>query len=151
MLPFIWRILKEVGGLFFLLLTLLASVVFQLTREFDATVYTYPDNDVHSHPYFLLSDVELYRDTYYHYLMIYGIAFIVAVYLWISATKHYAALFIFALIHLITLVDYYFNYNETWFYYRDYPIGWNIIKVLVFSLAIINEAMSATRKTIYST
>jgi hypothetical protein len=143
---FVWKMLKEVAGLFLLLLTLLVSVLFQLTREIDAAAFRYPDNDPKSKAYFPFSEVELYRDTFYHYLMIYSIAFILSLYIWINATKHHTALLIFTLIHFVALIDYRLNYNETWFEIGVYPISWNILKVVIFTLAIINECLLMVEK-----
>lgn len=48
---------------------------------------------------------------------------------------------IFAIVNGLALLDYLTSYQKTWFYVGAAPISWNILKLVIFTLAIINEVI----------
>lgn len=131
-----------------MLLCLLSSSLFLLFKDQNAHVYTYPDDDPLTHPYFCndsffgqwcLSDVELTRNTYVYFAIQEGIMFVVSLYIFFSIKKFPMAHLIFAIVNGLALLDYLTSYQKTWFYVGSAPISWNILKVVIFTLAIINE------------
>lgn len=146
----IFETIKEVKGLFLLLLTLLLSAGFQLTREDGAMPPVYPDDNPFTHTYFLFSKVELYRDTYWYFLLEHAIQLIMAIYLLSLTSRFKTAFFIFMLIHLFDTIDYLLAYGEAWFEFGTYPIGWNVLKVVALMLAIANEVFLISDRKLQS-
>jgi hypothetical protein len=138
-------VLYRIRWLFLLLATQLISAVFTLVKE--PSPYTYPDNDPDTHPYFLLSDIEISDNTYWYFIFEHIIPIMVAWYILANATEFRTALKVFLLIHVVDLVDYLLAYGQIWFYVGEAPISWNILKVSFFSLAIINEVLLDAEKS----
>lgn len=133
------HVFGRIKGLFLLLATQLLSAVFTLIRE--PRLAKFPDNDVDTHPYFLFSDYELTKGTYWYFMMEHIIVILYAAYILITGTEFRTALKIFLLIQIIDLLDYVLGYGEIWFYASTFPVSWNILKAVVFMIAIINEVI----------
>lgn len=142
MIRFIWETLKEVRGTFPLLFILLLSAAFELVREPNAVPPTWPDNDPFTYNYFPFSKVELYRDTHLFYAIQHFTFFTFAVYIWWNTRQCHTAKFIFVILSIISVWDYFLFHGEAWFRFEQYDISWDILKVVVFSLAIINEVQT---------
>ena len=140
------RIFNEIKGLFLLQLTLLLSAAFSLFKNGKGK-YLFPDDNPDTYPYFCndgigflcMSNVELYPDTYWYFLFEHLILVLVAYYIWSEFEKTQTALFIFLIIHVIDTGDYLLAYGQTWFMVGVYPIDWNVLKAIIFTIAIINE------------
>lgn len=122
-----------------MLATQLVSAVFTLIKE--PRLATFPDEYIETQPYFLFSDYELTKATYWHYLMGYVIVVMYAVYMLVTSVEFKKALAVFLLLQIIALFDYVLHYSEIWFYVLTLPISWNILKTVFFMLAIINEVI----------
>lgn len=129
----------KIKWLLLLLATQLVSAVFTLIKE--RRLATFPDEYIETRPYFLFSDYELTKATYWHYLMQYVVAVMFAVYILNTNTEFKTALRVFLLIQVIALLDYVLNYSEIWFYASNFPMSWNVLKTVCFMLAIINEVL----------
>lgn len=143
---FIWTVLKEVRGLFLLLLTFLMGLAFEMFREPNAVRGTYPDNHPLTHAYFLFSDMELYRDTHWFFILQHSSQFVIALYIVVNSRKHHTANRIFALICFISIIDYLLCYGEPWLKAGFYEISWDTLRTPIFTLAIMNEIFLVLEK-----
>lgn len=142
------RIFNEIKGLILLQLTLVLSAAFSLFKNGKGK-YLFPDNNPDTFPYFCnegiglfcLSNVELYPDTYWYFLFEHLILVLIAFYIFTESEKTRTALFIFLIIHVIDTGDYLLAYGQTWFMVGVYPIDWNVLKAIIFTIAIINEVL----------
>lgn len=92
------------------------------------------------------SDVEITRDTYVYFLVEHLILVIFALDRLAISQKFRTALIIFVWIQVIDTFDYTLFYGQTWFYIESFPVSWNILKVVIFVLAIMNEVFMYTDK-----
>lgn len=136
----------RIKGLLLLLATQLLSAVFTIIKE--PRIATFPDEYPETHAYFLFSDYELTRSTYWYFMFEHLIVIIYAAYILITGVEFRTALRIFLLIQIIDLLDYLLAYGEIWFYASTFPISWNVLKAVFFSLAIANEVIQMTEKRI---
>lgn len=126
------RILHEIRGLLLLLSTLLMSAVFLITKTGDYKTF---------YPYFPFNqDVVLTRDTYFYFLFERLIMVVMSLYIYLDSEKFKTALKVFVLIQVFDAVDYALTYNKTWFL-EGFLVSWDILKVSLFSIAIINEVL----------
>lgn len=132
-----WPILSPIFQAFFhirslilLLCTLLMSAVFLLTKNGDYLIVK---------KRFPFSNIEITRDTYWYFLFEHIILVMFAVDRLLISKKFRTALIIFVMIQVIDTVDYLLFYGQTWFFIGYMPINWNILKVVFFTLAIMNE------------
>lgn len=112
----------------------------------------FPDDNPDTIPFFCntyipwaqwcLSDVELYPDMFIYFLFIHLSLLLLSVYIFLTGQEFKTALLIFCLVHVIDVIDYLVMYGQIWFYYRTYPISWNMVRNVVFLLAIFNEALN---------
>lgn len=143
------RIWQQIRTLFILQGLLLASALFTLFKV--PSVYTYPDDDPNTHPFFCndylpwaicVTNIEITLNTYIYFLIEHLILVGFSLYMWKEAWRNHTALCIFFVIHVIDTLDYLVFYGQTWFYVAPYyPINWNVIKPAIFALAIINEVL----------
>lgn len=117
--------------LLLLLLTLSFSTVFIFT----------PDTEPKD--YFLFSDQKLTLETHLFFLFEHLILVLLAIALYIDATKYKPALFIYIIIQSLDTLIYLLAYGN--FRFADIPITWNFMKVFIFSLAIVNELWKSKR------
>lgn len=108
-----------------LLLSLSFSTVFIFT----------PDTEPKD--YFLFSDQKLTLETHLFFLFEHLILVILAIALWIDATKYRTALFVYIVIQSLDTLIYLLAYGN--FRFEDIPISWNFIKIMIFVLAIVYE------------
>lgn len=122
----------SIRGLLLLLSTLLMSSVFLLTKNGDyQSVY----------PYFPFNpDVSLARDTYVYFLFERLILIVMSLYIYMESHKHRVALLVFVVIQVLDGVDYVLTYNMTW-KLGWMLLSWDIMKIAIFTLAIINEVL----------
>lgn len=126
------RLAHEIRGLLLLLSTLLMSAVFLTTKTGDYKNF---------YPYFPFNqDVVLTRDTYFYFLFERLIMVVMSLYIYVENTKFKMALKVFVFIQVFDAVDYVLTYNKTWFI-EGFLVSWDILKVSLFSLAIINEVL----------
>lgn len=135
-------------GLFILLLCLVLSSAFTLFKNTEEVYYPYFCNQYIP---FCLSRIELTRDTYWYFLIEHLYNFLLALYIYFDPPRFKRALLIFASIHFVDTFDYVLAYGQTWFYlgpfYIDdekigpYPISWNVLKTVVFAIAIFGEVL----------
>lgn len=152
-------VLRRLAELFVLLLTLLMSAAFTLMRG-SAPSLKYPDDIPETYPYFCndeipwarwcFNKVELYPDTYYYFIFEELILLVFTIYIYVKVKEFKLAHGIFVLIQLVDVFDYLLSYQKTWLYVSSYPISWNVLKVVVFSLAIVNEALLLLEEKLYS-
>lgn len=168
----VFFILKKLRGLFFLQLTLLMSAGFTLWRT-GVSSYKYPDDDPNTYPYFCnddipwarwcFNDVELLPGSYYYFIFEELILLFLCIYIFRKAWKEKNFVFahgVFTGLQFVDLIDYLLSYQKTWmnlgpFYLElfgeeisvgPYPMSWNILKVVIFTLTIINEAFLLIEK-----
>jgi hypothetical protein len=146
MIKFILQLLNEVKGLLLLLLTLLMSALFLVMKNGNQDPYPYFCNDDLPWARWCFSEVKLSRDTFWYFLFEETILLIIALYIYTEVKKHRAALAVFVFIQVIDILDYLISYQKTWMYIGPYPLSWNILKVVVFSLAIMNEVFLLLEK-----
>lgn len=148
MLIIFWKL----RSLFLLWTSLVLSAVFILIKDPTVIERMFPDKDPNSIAFFCnnflpwaqwcLCDVELYPDTYLYFLFVHLGFLLLAVFIFFNGQEFKNALLIFVLIHTVDVVDYLVMYGQTWFYYSSYPISWNMLRVVVFSLSIFNESLN---------
>lgn len=147
MIKFVLSFLKEVSGLFLLLLCLLMRSLFTLFKS--PSNYTWPDNDPLSYPYFCndylpwarwcFSEVELRPNGYFYFLIQELIWIALAIYIRIFTPKFKFAHSVFIGITVVSLFDYIIAYQTTWIFIGSLPFNWNILQVVLFTLAIFEE------------
>lgn len=126
------KVIHEIRGLLLLLSTLLMSAVFLITKTGDYKNF---------YPYFPFNqDVVLTRDTYFYFLFERLIMVVMSLYIYVENTKFKMALKVFVFIQVFDAIDYALTYNKTWFI-EGFLVSWDILKVSLFSLAIINEVL----------
>lgn len=172
----LFYILKKLRGLFFLQLTLLMSAGFTLWRV-GASSYTYPDDDPLTYPFFCndyyfwaqwcFNDVELHPGTFVYFIFEELILLVFCVYILrkaIKANDFIMAHAVFLILQVVDLIDFLLAYQKTWMYlgpftitlFDDsvvigpYPLSWNILKAIIFSLVIINEALTLLEEKLYT-
>lgn len=143
-----WAILKNVRWLFLLLMTQLVSAVFTVIKE--PSPYVYPDSDPDTHPYFLFSNIEVSDNSYWYFFFEHLIVIMFAWYILCNSSQFRTALLIFLMIQVVDLGDYLLAYGQIWFYVSHYPISWNVLKAVFFTLAIVNEVLMETERHLQS-
>lgn len=113
--------------LLLLLSTLLLSVVFMLSPE------TKP------YDFFPLADTEVTLEFYIYYLCEHLILVVFAFFIYMESDKYKFSLLVFLLIQVADIVDFCLTYGSAWFEMLGHPITFNVIKILVFILAIEYE------------
>ena len=138
------RIWRQIWPLFILQGILLASALFTLFKT--PSVYTYPDDDPNTHPFFCndylpfcITNIEVTLNTYVYFLVEHLSVAALSLFLWKEAWRNHTALYIFFIINVIDTIDYVMAYGQTWFYIDQFPINWNVLKPAIMALAIINE------------
>lgn len=121
---------NSIRGLLLLLSTLLMSSVFLMTKngDYQTLHYYFPFND----------QIALTRDTYVYFLFERLILIVMSLYIYLESIKHRGALLVFVVIQVLDGVDYVLTYNMTW-KLGWMLLSWDIIKITIFTLAIINE------------
>lgn len=93
-----------------------------------------PDtNKVDLFPY---ADVKVTPEWYAFYACKHLILITFALFIFKESDKYKVALLCFLLIHIVGLIDFGLAYGLPWFDFRGYPIGFNLIKICIFMLAI---------------
>lgn len=87
--------------------------------------------------YFLFSDMKLYLATHIYFIGERVTMIILALIITVESSKYRQYLQIFLLLMIADLVDYLLCYNEVWFYYYEFPVSMNMLKVTVFGLVIL--------------
>lgn len=85
---------------------------------------------------FPFSTVQLSMDTWFYFLFEKVIVLILAIVILNDTTVHRGALWIFVIIQCVEIIDYLLFYGEPWS--KNIP-SWNILKVVIFGLAIAVE------------
>lgn len=137
-------VLDRIKTLLLLLSTLLISALFTVFRE--PRLALFPDNDPFTHPYFLFSNYELTKATYWYFFFWRVVIIIYALYILITATEFKNALKVFLIIHVISLLDYWLIYGEAWFNTMYFPVTWSVLQVAVFCAAIAVEVVNLTEE-----
>lgn len=133
----VYVILVEIRGLLILLSVELFSAIFLLSKTGDwQTVYPYFCNNWMP---LCLSRVELTRDTHVYFIFEHLRFIMLSLYIYYEPKKFPKALLTFVAIQVIDLFDYLIGYSQTWVYIGTCPISWNILKVVIFMVAIFNE------------
>lgn len=133
------RILDEIKGLLLLLSTLVMSTVFLLTKNGDYKNF---------YPYFPFNrDVVLTRDTYFYFLFEHLILVVMSLFIYFESYRFQTALKVFVMIQIVDTLDYVLTYSATW-EVLGFPLSWDILKVTIFSLAIINEVLTQNEKAL---
>ena len=110
--------------LLLLLFTLSLSTVFIFT----------PDTEPKD--YFLFSDQELTLETHLFFLFEHIILVVLGVVIFLE-TQYKTAAMVYVFLQVIDTLIYVLAYGH--FSFMSTPITWNFIKIIIFSLAIINE------------
>lgn len=131
--------LKKFGSLFLLLCILLLSALYTVIKN--DPYYPCPDTDPISTDYFPLICIEVYPDTHLFFWLAHVAWIIGSLHMLNLTTEFKTAYRIFLLIHIIGLADYFLIYGQTWFYAGSAPVSYNIVKVLIFVIAITNEIL----------
>lgn len=133
----VYVILVEIRGLLILLSVELFSAIFLLSKTGDWQA---------TYPYFCnnwmplcLSRVELTRDTHVYFIFEHLRFILLSLYIYYEPKKFPKALLTFVAIQVVDLFDYLIGYSQTWVYIGTCPISWNILKVVIFMVAIFNE------------
>ncbi len=106
-----------------LFITLAFSIVFLFYR---------PEGDIG----FLFSDVKLHADTWVYFLFEHLILVILAYVIYDIEPRYRVSATVFLFIQIADTVDYCLTYGEPWA--ENLP-SWNILKVVIFGLAIAVE------------
>lgn len=136
----ILHILGRIKGLLLLHATLLLSAVFTVFRL--PRTETFPDDDPDTSPFFLWSDYEVTDNTYWYFGMEHLILVLFASYILYNGRDFITALQVFLFIQFIDLLDYVLVYGEIWFYASTFPVSWNVLKAVIFTLAIAAEVLT---------
>lgn len=113
--------------LFFLFSVMFLGVVFMIV----------PDSPAQD--FFPFADMKVTPEWYTYYVVEHVIIIIFSLHFYIEATDDKKIILLFLILQIIDLVDFMLTYNMTWFLYHGHPITFNIIKVLVFGLALSYE------------
>lgn len=169
-------IFKRLRGLFFLQFTLLMSAGYTIWRT-GAVTYKYPDDNPDTFPFFCnkilpwatscFNDVELLPATYVYFIFEELILLALCGYIFRKAWKEKDFVFahgVFMGIQFIDVFDYLIAYQKTWahlgpftftFFKEEiiigpYPLSWNVMKAVIFSIVIINEALTLLEGKLYT-
>lgn len=131
------KILDDIKGLLLLLSTLVMSTVFLLTKNGDYKNF---------YPYFPFNrDVVLTRDTYFYFLFEHLILVVMALFIYFESHRYKDALKVFVMIQIVDTLDYVLTYSATW-EVLGFPLSWDILKVTIFALSIVNEILLQTER-----
>lgn len=171
----LFYIFKRLRGLFLLQFTLLMSAGFTIWRT-GAFSYSYPDNNPDTYPFFCndeylwakwcFNNVELLPGSYVYFLFEEIILFVLCLYILrkaIKANDFVIAHAIFLCIQAVDIIDYLISYQKTWMYLGPftltlfdeeviigpYPLSWNVMKAVIFSIVIVNEALTLLEEKMY--
>lgn len=139
-----FRIIHELRTLFLLLSTQLISGVFTIIK--DPPHYVYPDDDPYTQPFFYLVNVEVTPNTYLYFFFQRLGWILIGSYIVYTGQRFLTALWVFLVIQAADLIDYVLSYNWVWMYIGEAPISWNVLKCVVFMLAIANEFLTLSSK-----
>lgn len=89
--------------------------------------------------FFPLSDFEIYPVNYVYYIFEKLTVIILAYIIAAEAKQYIEALRMFFLLAVVDFADYLLTYSSVWFHVGSFPISFNIIKIGVFGLVILNE------------
>lgn len=89
--------------------------------------------------WFLFSDMKLYPATYIYFIVEKMTAIIFCYFIVIETKTYHEAIRIFFLLVVADLADFLLTYGSVWFSIGNFPVTFNIIKVGVFGLVILNE------------
>lgn len=144
-----FELLVRLRGLFILMACLVLSAAFTLFKDQQEVYYPYFCNQYIP---FCLTKIELTRDTYAYFLIEHIYNLLLALYIYLDPPRFKRALLIFVAIHFVDTFDYVLAYGQTWFnigpYFIDgekigpYPVNWNVLKTVVFAIAIIDEGLT---------
>lgn len=113
--------------LFLLFSTLVISVIY----------LTVPDTEpIDFFPY---SEMKTTLEWYVFYFCEHLILIVFALFIYQESDKYRTALLVFLLIQIADLIDFCLTYGFVWFTISGYPIGFNLIKIVIFMLAIAYE------------
>ena len=131
------KVIDEIKGLLLLLSTLVLSTVFLLTKNGDYKNF---------YPYFPFNrDIVLTRDTYFYFLFEHLILVLMSLFMYFESTRYHVAMKVFVMIQVVDTLDYVLTYSNTW-YIGGFPLSWDILKVTIFALAIVNELLLTNEK-----
>lgn len=93
-----------------------------------------PDTDpIDFFPY---SEMKTTLEWYVFYFCEHVILIVFALFIYMESDRYKTALCVFLLIQIADLIDFCLTYGFVWFRIGDYPIGFNLIKVVIFMGAI---------------
>jgi hypothetical protein len=97
--------------------------------------------DAPPYDFFLLVDKKVTPEWYVYYLIESLIIIIFALYMRLESSEHKLYTTLFLALQIIELIDFILTYNMVWFYYKELPITFNVIKVLVFGSLLAYECI----------
>lgn len=95
--------------------------------------------DTNKVDFFPYSDVKVTPEWYAHYMSRHLVLIVFALFIYKESDKYKTALLWFLLIHIAGLIDFCLTYGFVWFTINGYEIGFNLIKIVIFMLAIAYE------------
>lgn len=108
----------------------------ELGKEIIIDTYYLPD-DQHKVAFFPLKPgMRLFPDTYVHLLSFHLITFFMSIAIFMGERDHVPAVLIYILLEVIDLAFFVLTYGEP---FENITLRWNIVKIIIFGLAILNE------------
>lgn len=89
--------------------------------------------------FFPFSDMKTTLEWYVFYLCEHLILIVFALFIYMESDKYKIALFVFLLIQIADTIDFCLTYGFVWFHLDKYPVGFNLIKIVIFMIAIAYE------------
>lgn len=115
---------------FALLCTLLMGVIFEIAQGIEPTYFPEP------RAFFLLSDHVMWFSSVVYYVQEHSIDIVFMVILFYKAPEARFIVCFYAGLEFLDCMDFLVTGNSSWFMFNSWPITFNVIKILVFILAI---------------
>lgn len=96
--------------------------------------------------YFIFSEMKLYPATYIYFLLEKITVIILAYIIANESTEYRTAIWVFFWLLCADAVDFALSYNTVWVNLDGFPVSMNILKVVVFIVAILRELWKKSYK-----
>lgn len=97
--------------------------------------------DAPPYNFFPYSDMKVTPEWYIYYLLESVIIIIFAIHLRLESDEYKLYTTTFLILQIIELVDFVLTYNMTWFFIKEAPITFNVIKVFIFGSLLAYEIL----------